>query len=232
MDSLNNVPLSPGPPDSLAPNLTSDLVKDSSSRLLPIKPSDIVTLDPFESQERPKKQRRPHPTLIHFDSLFGNDSWSRFLVLKTDSKITPPRLEYHLLKRCPTREIAFRLNKENEWLVETTTSQQSESLLTMTNIDGIPVKVTKHVNMNSIRGTVVLPSYEDDEEIDKRLLLESLQMRYSNVEDLEIYNMPNKKHKDSVLKIAKIKFQGQNLPPKIIVFGQNRELRPYVPSPL
>ena len=153
--------------------------------------------------------------------------------MKTSSKITPPKLEHHLLKRCPTKEISFRSIKENEWLVETTTRQQSESLLSMTNIDGVGVEVTKHVNLNSIKGTVILPKYdEDEEEIDKKMLFESLQMRYSNVEDLELYNIPNKKYPDSPLKVAKIKFQGQNLPSKIIVFGQNREIRPYVPSPL
>ena len=196
--------------------------------------SNIVTLKPFKGLGRPKIKRKPHPTLIHFESLFGSDSWSRFLVMKTDRKITPPRLEYHLLKRCPTKEISFRLVKENEWLVETTTRQQSESLLSLTSIDGVQVQVTKHVNLNSIKGTVVLPTYDDDneEEIDKKMLLESLQMRYSNVEDLDLYSIPNKKYPGSFLKIAKIKFQGQNLPSKIIVFGQNRELRPFVPSPL
>ena len=195
--------------------------------------SNIVTLKPFKGSGRPKQRRKIHPTLIHFDSLFGSDSWSRFLVMKTDSKITPLRLEYHLLKRCPTKEISFRSTKENEWLVETTTRQQSESLLSLTSIDGVQVVVTKHDNLNSIRGTVVLPTYDnEEEEIDKKMLLESLQMRYSNVEDLELYNIPNKKYPGSYLKIAKIKFQGQNLPSKIIVFGQNRELRPFVPSPL
>ena len=57
-------------------------------------------------------------------------------------------------------------------------------------------------------------------------------MRYDSVEDVEVYDIPSKRNPRSPIRIAKIKFKGQNLPSKIIIYGQNREVRPYIPSPL
>merc|ERR1711915_973548 len=88
----------------------------------------------------------------------------------------------------------------------------------------------KHDTMNSIQGTVVLPENED-EQIEKSILLDSLKKRYLRVQDCEIYNIPSRKNKQ-MLKIAKLKFEGQDLPQKIKILGQNREIRPYVPKPL
>ena len=197
------------------------------------KSSLMVTAKPFTRQRSFKKQRRQNPTLIHFDSLFSGNHWSKYLVLKTERSITPLKLEYNILKRCPTREISFRPIKENEWLIETTTKVQSENLLTVTNIEDVKVEVYKHATMNSIKGTVMLPKYDGDEkDIDKKIVLECLQMRYDNVEDLELYNIPSKRQERSPIKIARIKFKGQELPSKIIIFGQNREVRPFVPTPM
>ena len=240
MISNTNV-LSPGSSDSLAPMTTSAPPKDhslgsSNGKFLPkqqTKAESCVTEKPFVRNRQIMKQKKLNPTLIHFDSLFGNNNWSKFLVLRTEENITPPKLEYHLLKRCPTKEMAFRSLKEKEWLIETSTIQQSENLMSMTHIEGIKVSITRHANMNSIKGTVILPKYEDDKElVDPKMLLDCLQMRYDNVEDLEVYNIPSRKNPKSPLNIAKIKFKGQNLPPKVIIFGQNREVRPYIPTPL
>ena len=195
--------------------------------------SNIVTLEPFQKNSRRKKIRyRPNPTLIHFDSLFGLENWSRFLVLKTSQKISSTKLENILLSHCPTREMSFRLIKPNEWLVETTTKTQSEVFQSLNKIEGMEVSVIKHDKLNSIQGTVVLPTFEDEEELPPRhILLDSLKKRYSNVQDIELYEMPKKFH-DKTLKIAKIKFEGQSLPQKIKIQGQNREVRPYIPKPL
>ena len=240
MASNSNL-LSPGSSDSLAPMTTSASHKDHSLGLpkgnfLPMKHSkkeSIVTDKPFIRDRQYMKQKKLNPTLIHFNSLFSNNDWSKFLVLRTEENISPPKLEYHLLKRCPTKEMAFRSLKEKEWLIETSTIQQSENLMSMTHIEGIKVSVTRHASMNSIKGTVVLPKYEDNEElVNAKMLLDCLQMRYDNVEDLEIYNIPSRKNPKSPLNIAKIKFKGQNLPSKVIIFGQNREVRPYIPTPL
>ena len=126
--------------------------------------SSIATVEPFIRQRRFRKQMKQNPTLIHFNSLFGNNDWSKYLILKTERNITPLKLEYHLLKKCPTKDISFRPVKENEWLIETTTIQQSENLLSMTNMEGMTVEVSRHANMNSIKGTVVLPRQECGDE--------------------------------------------------------------------
>ena len=47
-----------------------------------------------------------------------------------------------------------------------------------------------------------------------------------------MYELPNKKYPNRPLRIAKLKFEGQSLPQKIKIQGQNREVRPYIPKPL
>ena len=207
------------------PSKVKDMETDNSIK------TTVVTLQPYEAN-KPKKKRiyKPDPTLIHFDSLFGSESWSRYLTLETDRIIPTQKLENYLLTRCPTKEMSFRQIKENQWLVETTTKKQSESYLSITNINSANVKVTKHDTMNSIFGTVIIPFVE--EEIDKTTVLDSLQKRYDNIQNCEIYDIPSKKNKEVSLKIAKIKFEGQTLPLKIKILGQNREVRPHVPKPL
>ena len=218
-----------------------DTVDDSSMiRNLAMDPpssgigSKIVTLEPFQKNvNRRKTKYRPDPTLIHFDSLFGLDNWSRFLVLKTSKKISSTKLENILLSHCPTKEMSFRPLKPNEWLIEVTTQNQSEIFQSLNEIEGIDISIRKHDTLNSIQGTVVLPTIEDEDEFpNKYLLLDSLQKRYDNVQDIELYELPNKKYPNRSLRIARIKFEGQSLPQKIKIQGQNREVRPYIPKPL
>ena len=106
--------------------------------------NSFVTLEPFERSRRRQKRQRQNPTLSHFDSLFGKNDWSRYLVMKTHKKLTLPVLENHLLKKCPSTNITFRELNENgdKWLLEATTINQSENLLSLTEKNGVGVKVT------------------------------------------------------------------------------------------
>ena len=202
---------------------SEELVMDTSK-------SKMITMEPYVPK-RKRQTYRPDPTLQHFDSLFGLDNWSRFLTLKTDKRISAAKLENVFLSKCATKEMSFRHIKDNEWLIETTTKQQSEVFQSLNEIEEFEIKVERHDTLNSIQGTVVIPHSEDDLP-SKYLLLDSLKMRYSNVEDVETYSVPSKKNPENPIRIAKIKFQGQNLPSKIKILGQNRELRPFVPKPL
>ena len=178
--------------------------------------SNIATLKLFQGNFRKRTKYRPDPTLIHFDSLFGLDNWSRYLILKTSEKISSSKLENILLSICPTKEMTFRLIKSNEWLIEATTQNQSEMFQSLNNMEGIEVSVKKHDTLNSIQGTIVLPKIDDENELpNKYLLLDSLEKRYDNVEDIEVYEIPNKKYPSQSLRVAKIKFTGQSLPQKI-----------------
>ena len=175
--------------------------------------SSIATLEPFQRNSKRRTKYRPNPTLIHFDSLFGLDNWSRYLVLKTSEKISSSKLENLLLSLCPTKEMSFRLMKPNEWLIEATTKNQSEIFQTLNNMEGIEVSVKKHDTLNSIQGTVILPKFDDENELpNKYLLLDSLKKRYDNVEDIEVYEISKRKYPSQSLKVAKIKFSGQSLP--------------------
>ena len=201
--------------------------------------SNVLTLEPYSvsdsikpnlgSQSKRKAKFRPDPTLIHFDHLFGQDSWSRFLILKTSSPINVTKLENILLTKCPSKDMTLRRIDEHDWLIEATTKNQSEIYQTLTNIDNNNVEIKRHNELNSIYGTVVLP--DNVIETDIKLLLDSLQKRYQNIENLEVYEIAQRNQKPP-LKIAKIKFVGQNLPLDIKIMGQKREIRPHLPKPL
>ena len=194
--------------------------------------SSLATLEPFVYERRKRRTYKPHPTLSHFDSLFGAENWSRFLVLKSEDKIPSGILENRLLNACPSADMSFRLKRPNEWLVETTTKNQSQSILDIKEIEGIKVDVSRHDSLNYIQGTVVLPNIQEEEIPSNRVLLESLKLRYNNIHDIETYEITSRKDQNNKLKIMKIKFIGQSIPLKIKILGQNREVRPFVPKPL
>ena len=195
----------------------------------------VPTLSPFNPRTRRRKYI-PDPTLIHFDHIFGSDHWSRYLTLKTDTKLSMLTLENILLHECPSQEMAFRQINANEWLIETTTKAQSEIYQVLTNIDGFEIKIERHNDLNSIFGTVIIPDDANAENSsglpNKSILLDSLKLRYNNVEDVEVYFLPNKKKPGFPFKIAKVKFSGQTLPRKIKILGQNKEMHPFVPKPM
>ncbi|XP_066971949.1 uncharacterized protein [Macrobrachium rosenbergii] len=229
----------PGPSDGIVPaqmTTTSPAQSKSSMEMdnsqdNPNNPnqSGIKTLIPYRT---PKKSKYRHdPTLTHFDSLFGSGSWSRFLTMEADQNISALKLENYLLNRHPTTDMSFRQIKEKTWLIEATTKSQSEDYLSLKNIDSINIKVKNHNTMNSIQGTIVL-NENNNEPVNKKMLLDSLKKRYPNVQDCEVYALSSKNNNRQTLKIAKITFEGEDLPQKIKILGQNRELRPYVPKPL
>ena len=117
--SFNGVgsPSTPGVGAPKNPPSTDTLLTTSDSPKKDIPPensSQIATLRPFGPI--PKKRRqifKPHPTLNHFNSIFGGDNWARFLTLKSDDKISSGNLENKLLREYPTKELGFRLKGPN-----------------------------------------------------------------------------------------------------------------------
>lgn len=211
--------------------------------------SSIVTLEPFSetengktidkeenSRNNRKNQRQKwklDPTLIHFNSLFGCSNWPRFLIFKTETDISAAKFENLLLSKCPSRDMTFRPKSRKEWLVEATTEVQSKIYQSLDNMDGLKVAVERHDKLNSIEGTVILPQNNDCDGLPKEsLILDSLKIRYPNVEKVQVYEIPNKKNPAGKLRIAKIKFEGQFLPSDIKIEGQRRELLPFIPKPL
>ena len=223
-------------------HVLKDLVDDTTnSKQDPIRKlpeNNIVTLEPYsvpqnvktkvedKKLEEPKNSKyrkqkyRIDPTLIHFDSLFGIDSWSRFLTFKTETELTAAKFENLLLSKCPTREMSFRPINRKEWLVETTTKNQSETFQTLDSFNGVKVTVERHDKLNSIEGTVILPHNNDCDGLpDEKLLLDSLKLRYPNVENIKVYEIPSKKQNGSKLRVARIKFEGHILPSNIKIEG-------------
>ena len=228
-------------------DLDDDNISPKEDTVKNVTNSNIVTLKPYAegtndhdftsvNSTRTKHRRRKYkvdPTLIHFDTLFGNESWSRYLVFKTETEVKAAKLENILLTTCATKEMSFRPINKKEWLVETTTKQQSEIYQSLNNIDGIEITVQRHDKLNSIEGTVILPPSNNCDGLpEERLLLESLKLRYPNVEGLKLYEIPSRKQAGGKLRIARIKFEGHILPSDIKIEGQKRELLPYLPKPL
>ena len=226
-------------------SLSSNVTKEKNNTVATLEPyvlsdksrqmkSENVSTNTTETRQRNKRKTyTPNPALIHFDHLFGSSNWSRFLVLKTKSMITGAKLENLLLSKYATSEMSLRQISNYEWIVEATTRAQSEAYQSLNNLSGIEITFTRHEQLNSIQGTVILPPNLDNDGLpDRNLLLDSLQKRYSNVEDVEVYQIPNRKSPNKKLRIAKIKFEGQVLPRDIRIEGQRREIIPYVPKPL
>ena len=228
------------PNEEVSTKMQSLTVSSSKESLPKTSTSKVATFEPFSvngniypnlNPRRARKTRyRPDPTLVHFDYLFGSESWSRFLILETSIEISATKLENILLNKSPSRDMCLRKLDELKWLIETTNRNQSEIYQNLKNLDNIQVQVKRHDKLNSIYGTVVLPGHQED--IDQNMLLDSLKKRYPNVEDIEIYEIPQRNKENSSLKIAKIKFEGQNLPTDVKIMGQKRELRPHIPKPL
>ena len=155
------------------------------------------------------------------------------MVIRAKTYISAAKLENLLLQACPTKDMTVRQIKVGEWLVQASTKEQSEVYLSLTNLDNMDVVVQKHNDLNSIEGTVVLPPANDDDGLpDEGTLLGSLQLRYPNVQSVQTYKIPSRRNASKFIRIARIKFERQELPKDIRIEGQRRELLPFVPKPL
>ena len=177
---------------------------------------EIVTTEPYSPNERENRTRnskhnrrkyKPDPTLVHFNTLIGTNNWPRYLVFQSEEDMKAVELENILLKKYPSRETSFRPINRKEWIVEATSKDQSECYQSLDNINGINVSVQRHDKLNSIEGTVVLPPTNNCDGLpDEDVLLESLRIRYDNIEKVKVYKIPNRRNLDRTLRIAKITF--------------------------
>ena len=199
MASILNTP-SPGPSDSVALDDTGNGIDSANGPTNPKDKSSITTMKPYKPSFRKERRRyKLDSTLVHFEHIFGIDNWSRFPVLKTEGRIAPSFLENKLLSLCPTREMSFRAQKTNEWLIEATTKKQSDKFLNIEEINGVKVNVKSHDMLNYVQGTVVLPQMIDETELpEKHIRLESLKLRYSNVHDLDVYEISSRKDPNNI----------------------------------
>ena len=183
-----------------------------------------------EAQE--KKRRRIQATkaqwkkLQDFESIFQPNLWPRFLLLNTEEEnLNAFTVEDKLLATFPSEGMSFRKTKgkHNEFVIQTTSKAQSEAYLNIKDINGTPVTVIAHQDMNSICGTVILFPEED---ADEEMLLRILKNRNKRAQETKIIELPGKR-----AKILKIKFAGDDLPLKINLGGRRRDVRPYLPKP-
>ena len=191
-------------------------------------------------QERRRNRRKyVDHTLEHYNKFFGNNKWTPFLKIKTERKMTALHLEDALMKIHKTKDMRYRrvTGNELEWLVEATTEAQSEAYLRLKQLGTTNVEVTKHESLNYRYGTVAIPQQAEkiDLEEDKACLLRLLKNRNPEVVDVEMYEIQSRKqtnYNNKTIQIAKIKFESNIVPQKIIILGENREVREQMPKPM
>ena len=162
---------------------------------------------------------------MEFEEIFRGEEYPKYLTLTTEAKVGTIELEDYLMKVYPTEEMSFRKSKGNEceWIIHTTSKDQSEKYLGITKIKNIPTKVEAHQEMNSTWGTIALLQDEEGEEEEYFRILKG---RNHKVEEMKIITIQR-----SNKKIAKIKFKGETLPPHIYFGGRRKQIKPYVPKP-
>ena len=201
--------------------------------------SNIVTLEPHKVQE-PKKNKnkrrqefKRNPILEKYDQIFSNSSWPRFLSLRTNEDILKAEVEYLLLNECGSSELKFRKTKTNEWIIETTSEQQSKMLQRIKKSGKYEVQIEKHHTLNSTYGTILIADPEELQTKEQQeFLRRSLKIRHKNILEVDFYQQKSKKTPNKQFTIVKIKFDGFKVPNKIVALGEMVEVREHVPSPL
>ena len=87
------------------PDLSVDNSSDISNKINLENKCNIKTLEPYERSNKVKKPKKLNPMLIHFDSIFRNN-WSRYLILKTQRKVSRLQMENFLLTRQSTKDMS------------------------------------------------------------------------------------------------------------------------------
>ena len=180
--------------------------------------------------ERANAMRRTQEKQLEaFNKLFKGGDWSIYLSLKTESRINIAQMERSLLNISASEEMMVRrcYGKENEFIIKTTSKVQSEAFLKVKNIRGIKVEVSKHSELNSVWGSILILDLEDN---DEETYLDILRHRCRNhtVEEVKLIKL---KRNGKDLNILKIKFKGEELPGKIYIEGRVKEVRPFIPRP-
>ena len=118
----------------------------------------------IKKRKREQAMREQRKKLEDFDKIFSNEaSWPRYLSLTTTGKtITALELDDHLLQVHATEELTFKSkhNDDYNWIIKTTSKEQSAKYLAIQEINGVNTSVKAHSEMNSIWGTMMLPSNE------------------------------------------------------------------------
>ena len=176
--------------------------------------------------EREIKMREQRKRLEEFENIFRDqEKWCRYLSLKADKELTAMELDDFLLSIHASEEMTFKskLNDRTEWIIRTTSEEQSKKYLQIKEIKGNKVTVTTHSEMNSIWGTMLM--FNDDEEDEDRCL-RILEKRHRLIQEVKFIKLSR-----ANIKIAKIKFKGKNLPEKIFLGGRRRDVKAYIPKP-
>ena len=165
-----------------------------------------------------------------FNRLFsGEGEWAIYLNVKTERRMNVTKMEKHLLNVHPSEEMMVRrtYGKEDHYTIKTTCRAQSEAYLKIKRMNGQKVEITKHSELNSVWGSILIFHLEDN---DEETYLDVLRKRCKNyyVEEVKLVTL---KRNEKDLNILKIKFRGDKLPNTINLEGLVKEVRPYIPKP-
>ena len=202
-----------------------------------------LTKDNLDSEKSKKEKRRlareraeamknmQIERMENFNRLFnGEGNWATYLHIKTETRMNITKMERSLLNTYASEEMMVRrgYKKECEYIVKTTCRAQSEAYLRIKRLNGQNVEVTKHSELNSIWGSIIIYDLEDNDEETYLDILRSRCRGYT-VEEVKLINL--KRREKQELNILKIKFKGDKLPEKIYLEGRVKEVRPFIPKP-
>ena len=100
------------------------------------KSNNCVTLQPFEPLLQTKSRRpndrkqKTNKVLLHFESIFQQETWARYLLLKVKSgSLKFSEMLCVLMTTYSTQELSFRQVSFDEWIIEATTKDQSNAFM-------------------------------------------------------------------------------------------------------
>ena len=189
----------------------------------------FVTLCPYI----PKKKQKTARKTINFEELFGPEKWTKYYEI--NSPVKDDFLLYSALAKEVGADVLFRRQKDGPYIIEAANEEQSEKLERLVKIGDPSLPVKNNETLNVCHGTIVLPNSIEtgDTEFSKsgEKIKENLRIQGHQIKDVCTYVKPARNNRKYPLRIAKITFEGRNLPEIIVVAGQRLFVKEYVPAP-
>ena len=218
------------PPQSPKSNHNNNNVRNYTQE--PNKIKESATNNKSEVDTNNRKKQYINETLDKFHISFGRKAWTPYLTLKTEQELTAMKLDFELTKINASKEMRFKRRSPLEWTITTTTKQQSEDYLKIKKMNNINVQITRNEILNCTYGTISVPPDNKLKSEDREDLLATWKRKDRNVEDIEMYEIKNRRTPGTTIQIIKLKYRGEYLPVRIPICGEMRQVPEHTPRPM
>ena len=194
--------------------------------------ASYVTLCPYTPASIKRKQKSAR-SIVNFDSLFGPQNWTKYYEI--ESPIKDDFLLYNLLAEVVGSDVLFRYQKDGLRLIEATNEEQSLKLQQLIEEKNPDLPVRKNETLNVCHGTVIVPNMIETGNTDfaecSEKIKSNIKIQGHEIKSVYTYVRPARGRRKYPLRIAKIAFEGRNLPETVVVAGQRLSVREFVPPP-